>query len=260
MAAMKWSTEQIDRVLALSTNTHGIKAVLGSTFYESEIPANACGAWLKGTWAVLHSVQDLTMLTAILCERSPRIAFLWLGAFITGAHKELLGRPSGLLGLNRIDLHAAAWTGVCHTFIQEPVTPLPEGAKWISRADECQLMFLAREPPREFLRYIRTRLLVLVAPEHMLPFYNTVDYTHMDREMDLSDRVAGNLFAWMREMDGFTLAEREIYKHEWGYNSDSDDDDGGTAPAEGDGASAAYRPGLSSPDVGRWMARSATKR
>jgi len=31
-----------------------MEAILGSIFYESGIPANACGAWLQGTMALLQ--------------------------------------------------------------------------------------------------------------------------------------------------------------------------------------------------------------
>lgn len=40
------SLRQIDRLLTLSANARGMTAILGSIFYESNIPANACGAWL----------------------------------------------------------------------------------------------------------------------------------------------------------------------------------------------------------------------
>jgi hypothetical protein len=148
----KCCQQQFDRLLTLSANARGLKAVLGSIFYEPGIPANACGAWLQGTMAVLQSegAKNLHVLARMFFNRSPHISYLWLGAIITGAHKDFLRRTSGLLGLNRIDLHAAAWTGTLMSFIQEPVSLLHRDSRSISRADECRLMFLTQEPPREF--------------------------------------------------------------------------------------------------------------
>ncbi|RSL88205.1 hypothetical protein CEP52_015291 [Fusarium oligoseptatum] len=116
---------QFDRLLTLSANARGMKAVLGSIFYESSIPANACGAWLQGTMAVLQlkGTENLHLLARMFFDRSPHISYLWLGGIITGAHKDFLRSTSSLLGLNRIDLHAAAWTGTLLSFIQEPVSP-----------------------------------------------------------------------------------------------------------------------------------------
>ncbi|KAF4448114.1 hypothetical protein F53441_8430 [Fusarium austroafricanum] len=128
------------------------EAILGSIFYESGIPANACGVWLQGTIAVLQlqGPENLHLLARMFFDRSPHISYLWLGGIITGTHKDFLQSTSNLLGLNRTDLHAAAWTGTLLSFIQEPVSPIHHDAASISRADECRLMFLTQEPPREF--------------------------------------------------------------------------------------------------------------
>lgn len=115
-----WSVDQIDRLLALGINPHGLKAVLGSVFYEFGIPSNICGAWLQGSWAVIYGkamTQSFRMLLKVLQRRDPSISFLWLGAMVSRAYKQSFGNVSDLLGLNRIELHAATWTNVSHTFI-----------------------------------------------------------------------------------------------------------------------------------------------
>ncbi|KAK6716506.1 hypothetical protein SNK04_007453 [Fusarium graminearum] len=150
----KHCLRQLDRLLTLSVNARGMKAVLGSIFYESGIAANACGAWLQGTAAVLQSkgIKNINHLSRMFFYRSPHISFLWLGGIITGAHKEFLRNTYSLLGLNRIELHAAAWTGTLLSFIQEPMHPIQtsDDKTSISRADECRLMFLIQEPRRDF--------------------------------------------------------------------------------------------------------------
>jgi len=280
---------QFDRLLTLSTNARGVEAVLGSVFYESGIPANACGAWLQGAMAVLKSkrAENLHVLARMLFNRSPHISYLWLGGIITGAHKVFLRRTSGLLGLNRIDLHEAAWTSTLLSFIQEPVSLLHNDSNSISRANECRLMFLTQEPPREFppiypypplgdtdikdtdlgvqihahcpgkhgLRFsslawncvggrkdiqttgpisLGNRVYIIDNLQDDEDTVIEVDYGWLDRESDLSEGVTRNLFIWMRDMDGFTPAEQEIYRHKWMGASDSDDE---SVHPEGDGGS-----------------------
>lgn len=82
-----------------------------------------------------------------------------------------------------------------------------------------------------------------------------VDYGWLDREMDMSDGVTSNLFTWMRDMDGFTVAERDIHRHEWIDAFDSDDE---SVPPEGDGCSTTG-PNIAA-QTGRWMAGTMTRR
>jgi hypothetical protein len=51
-----------------------------------------------------------------------------------------------------------------------------------------------------------------------------IDYRGLDPDRDISEQVTRNIFMWMREMDGFPINEREIYKHEWLDGFDSDDE------------------------------------
>ncbi|KAM4065106.1 hypothetical protein HRG_004556 [Hirsutella rhossiliensis] len=262
---------QLDRLLTLSCNSWGMKSILGSLFYEPEIPCNVCGAWLQGTIAVLQSeyAQDLHILACMFFIRGPRLSFLWLGAMITGAHKSFLRNLHGLLGLNRIDLHEAAWTGTVLSFIQEPVSYLPNETNSITRADECRLEYLCqgaykeRSPPiypypppgataiedlnldvrthalcpgKHGLRFSKIRwtcvggrneiqeaenICTLSRDTTNLPWPDTgeaafvPDCHRLHPRMDLSDMVTRNVFMWMREIDGFPIAERAIYHHEW---------------------------------------------
>lgn len=57
-----WSENlnQLNRLLTLSCNAVGTKALLSSVFFEPGVACNICGAWLQGTFAFLDSdiVQD----------------------------------------------------------------------------------------------------------------------------------------------------------------------------------------------------------
>ncbi|RFN48956.1 immunoglobulin variable region used by the itc63b heavy chain [Fusarium flagelliforme] len=57
-----------------------------------------------------------------------------------------------------------------------------------------------------------------------------VDYDDYDSDDHNSEMVTRNIFTWLRGQDGFPVAEREIRKHEWIDNLDSDDDE----PIEGE--------------------------
>ncbi|KAL7762650.1 hypothetical protein ACKLNR_009185 [Fusarium oxysporum f. sp. zingiberi] len=53
-------------------------------------------------------------------------------------------------------------------------------------------------------------------PTHILgcaALTNPVNYTGLDPGRDISELVTRNVFMWMREMDGFPISERDIYKH-----------------------------------------------
>lgn len=143
-----WDMEprQLDRLLTLSCNARGVKALLNSVFFEPDVPCNSCGAWLQGSFAFLDSekAENPSVLLNTFMERDPGLGFLWLGAFITGAEERCL--QEARMGWWKLDISAAAWTGTLASFIQEPVTKAPPGAQEISRADECRLMYLSHEP------------------------------------------------------------------------------------------------------------------
>jgi hypothetical protein len=53
----------------------------------------------------------------------------------------------------------------------------------------------------------------------------SVTYDNLDNEDDdCSETVIRNIFTWLRDEDGFPVAERAIREHEWIDNLDSDDD------------------------------------
>ncbi|KAF5633847.1 immunoglobulin variable region used by the itc63b heavy chain [Fusarium tjaetaba] len=279
---------QFDRLLTLSCNPLGVKSILGSIFYESSILCNTCGPWLQGAATFLQSglIPDLDVLSRMFSLRSPHLSFLWLGAIIAGLHKGFLSGPGGLLGLNRIDIHEAAWTGTLISFIQDHVPRQPEDTTSISRRNEFTLAFLTQGVAR--YRYppifpyaplgstavgeldLDIRLHMACPGGHALKFSKITwpcaggkkevyeaatlttitrpsskpsqavaprlaDYSGLDPDRDISERVTRNIFTWMREMDGFPVSERKIYKHEWLDDGDSGDHDRNCA--EGDGGS-----------------------
>lgn len=273
----------IDRLLPLSCHCVGIKALLNSLFYEPGVECNICGAWLQGTFTFLDSatVQDQGTLLQILNKRDPGLGFLWLGAFMTGAHTRALQEARG--GCWKMDPHAASWTGTLMSFIQEPVPILAPEAKEISRADECRLLYYAHDqcysfPPlfpfapfgataladtnlevRQHARCEANHTLeykglawrcrdgartstsssvksLRTKAGHSLIDKVSVNYDKFDFEDDeCSEMVTRNMFTWLRDEDGFPVAERPIREHEWIDNLEFDDDE----PIAGDVRSAA---------------------
>ncbi|KAF4449072.1 immunoglobulin variable region used by the ITC63B heavy chain [Fusarium albosuccineum] len=134
---------QLDRLLTLSCNARGTKALLTSVFFEPEVATNICGMWLQGSFAFLGKIKDPHSLLRILTTRDPEIGFLWVGAFITGGYHKSL--REGRAGWWTIDLGAAAWTGTLMSFIQAPVPRFSPKTESISRADECRLLFLCHD-------------------------------------------------------------------------------------------------------------------
>ncbi len=134
----------LDGLLTLSCHTRGIRPMLLSVFYDAGIGCNAVTPWLQGAVAAIDSLAGdrPLVLGRMFMDRSPGVAFLWLGATILGLQKKLL--QDVRLGFIPIDLHSAAWSGTIQSFIQQPVSkPLVVGG-YVARADECRLLFLSQ--------------------------------------------------------------------------------------------------------------------
>jgi len=281
-----WSgnLNQLDKLLTLSCNAVGMKALLNSIFFDPSVGCNICGAWLQGTFAFLDSdiIQDRHSLLRVLTERDVDLGFLWLGAFIIRAEKRAL--QEARLGWWKLDLHVAAWTGTLMSFIQQPVSTRLPGTGEILRADECRLMYLSHDqsynvaPLFPFAPFgstlltdtnIDVRQHAQCGANHSLEYGGltwrccggeriaalhlrnaslraksgnpecndiSVDYDSLDNEDDdCSEMVTRNIFTWLRDEDGFPVAERAIREHAWIDNLDSDNDE----PIEGDARSTA---------------------
>lgn len=98
--------------------------------------------WLRGSFALFNSVKDPHILPKTLTKRDTGLGRLWVGAFITGAYNQCPRDDRAAWW--KIDLNAAAWTETYMSFIQTPVPAAP-GAREISRADECRLLYLCRD-------------------------------------------------------------------------------------------------------------------
>ncbi|KAH6638618.1 hypothetical protein BKA67DRAFT_652076 [Truncatella angustata] len=146
-ATLAWNGEpgQLDRLLTLSCNSRGVKALLNSIFFEPDVACNDCGAWLQGSFAFLDSEEasDMYLRLNTFIKRDPGLGFLWIGAFITGAEASCL--RDARIGWWKVDLSAAAWTGTHVSFIQDLIPKISTVTHQISRADECRLMYLSHE-------------------------------------------------------------------------------------------------------------------
>lgn len=114
--------------------------------FGRDVGCNVCGAWLQGTFAFLDDKarRDPLALLRTLTKRDPPLAFLWLGAFITGASTRCL--EEARMGWWKVDLSAAAWTGTHMSFIQEVIPKASPNTREISRANECRMIYLAHGP------------------------------------------------------------------------------------------------------------------
>ncbi|KAF0641691.1 hypothetical protein FPSE5266_09874 [Fusarium pseudograminearum] len=141
----------IDKLLTLSCNTRGMRTLLFSVFYEPSIECNAVTPWLQGTLAAIkHVAGNNSYLAGRLCmERSTRVAFLWLGCIILNIQSELLREVH--FGQIPIDLPSASWSGTTQSFIQQRVSNPLVIDGFISRADECRLLFLSQSERRSRL-------------------------------------------------------------------------------------------------------------
>ncbi|KAF9690458.1 hypothetical protein EKO04_011584 [Ascochyta lentis] len=140
-----------DRFLVLSCNVRGIRPMLLSVFYESQIECNVVTPWLQRTLAAIDCLtENNPCIVARACmEKTPAVAYLWLGVAILGLQQRFL--QDVRRGQIPIDLQSAVWSGTLQSFIQQPVScPLDTRGR-VERADECRLLYLSRSD-----RYTRT--------------------------------------------------------------------------------------------------------
>jgi hypothetical protein len=133
-----------DRFVALSCNVRGIRPMLLSVFYESQIECNVVTPWLQGTLAAIDCLaeNDPCIVARACMEKTPAVAYLWLGVAILGLQQRYL--QDVRRGQIPIDLHSAAWSGTLQSFIQQPVSCPLESLGRVERADECRLLYLSR--------------------------------------------------------------------------------------------------------------------
>lgn len=130
--------------MTLSCNIRGLGALLASFVFDPSVPCNLVSPGLQPIFEILDPIianEDSTSLAMIMSRSQPSLAALWLGAIILGLEKTIL-RPVRS-GLFNVELHAAAWTGTIHSFINlKPNTSCVTSRKEIDRSDECRLLFL----------------------------------------------------------------------------------------------------------------------
>ena len=130
--------------MTLSSNIRGLRALLSGTFFDPTVTCNLVSPWMQPVFDIVDPIiarEEFTSLAIIMSRRQPALATLWLGAIILGMEETIL-RPVRN-GLFAVELHAAAWTGTVHSFINlSPNTPCITRNNEIHRSDECRLLYL----------------------------------------------------------------------------------------------------------------------
>lgn len=267
----------MDKLLALSCNTRSIRPMLLSAFYEPRIGCNAVSPWLQGTLAAIEHLagQNPYIVGRMCMERAPQVAFLWLGSLVLGLQERLL--QDVRFGQIPIDLPSAAWSGTVQSFIQQPVSKPLVTDGFVSRADECRLLFLsqsghhARMPVCQWkpfgatpfedvdievrrhkgceVHQLQYRGILWDCEDGKSGFQSSqeadsqnlsdgslakapgdtepvrISFEDLDRDREaISENATRNIFGWLR-FDGYARHEEDIWKHEWFYMSESDEDD-----------------------------------
>ncbi|KAL9611411.1 MAG: hypothetical protein Q9167_003952 [Letrouitia subvulpina] len=140
--------EQLDLLpyyMSISANSTGLRASLCGGFYQPGIACNLVSAWLDpGIDHVLRPLLDSGQggrIAAILGQRQPKTAALWIGAAITGLTSSILSLVKS--GAYPFELNASAWTGCAQTYLTSQMLPLATASR-IDRAKEAQLLFLTQ--------------------------------------------------------------------------------------------------------------------
>ncbi|KAH6677947.1 hypothetical protein F5X68DRAFT_245792 [Plectosphaerella plurivora] len=209
-------TQQLDRLLTFGSNPGGIKALLGSIFFEPGIDCNTCGPWLQGSFAFIDSD-----------EANPGPDFLWIDARAGWADE------CCVLFLAHGPSHTTA-----------PLFPFPpfgHTAKEDADLEAHRLGYSGFEWDCEDGRRVvqagsdKALIRFKICPdpaEQEVGRNIEVDYSRLDEEEDdndeedeTSEMVTRNIFEWLRGDAGFPVAERAIRQHPWIDNLESYDEE-----------------------------------
>ncbi|KAJ4285690.1 hypothetical protein NW764_000955 [Fusarium oxysporum] len=227
---------QFDRLLTLSCNAKGIKALLTSVFCE------VCGRRVRGNDKTLREGRagwwniDLG-------------AAAWTGTLMSFIQMPVPQFATDTRSISRADECRLLY--LCHdiNYTIPPLFPFPPfGSTAIEDTNievhehilcgwdhslrfshltwHCSDGTKVQQDPKvpSMATRLKNGVLQGSVPEE------EVDYEEYDSEDENSEMVTRNIFTWLRGDDGFPVAKRAIREHEWIDNLDSEDDE----PIEGD--------------------------
>ncbi|KAF5260581.1 hypothetical protein BFJ68_g3783 [Fusarium oxysporum] len=219
---------QFDRLLTLSCNAKGIKALLTSVFCGNDKTLRegragwwnidlGAAAWTGTLMSFIQMPVPQFATDTRSISRADECRLLYLCHDINYTIPPLFPFPpfgSTAIEDTNIDVHEHILCGWDHslrfshlTWHCSDGTKVQQGPKVPSMATRLKNGVLQGSVPEE-----------------------EVDYEEYDSEDENSEMVTRNIFTWLRGDDGFPVAERAIREHEWIDNLDSEDDE----PIEGD--------------------------
>ncbi|KAH6869664.1 hypothetical protein B0T10DRAFT_541642 [Thelonectria olida] len=233
--------------------------------------------------------KDPHVLAHMFMNRSPKLGFLWLGGILIGIQDYIMrwARPVAFLVdlhaaawtttsisggvIRRSDEARLMFLSQTEHHAQPPIVPFGpfgttaikdcvlevqlhaqcqgyHGLSYVGWAWDCQNKTQKAQYPTEPL--VASMEFFAAGVDDVSGSNIPVRYDDLNRERDCSESVTRNMFLWLREVDGFPVAERAIYEHEWIDGWDSDE----SAEPEGDGKSTVER------YIGPWISRTMTQR
>ena len=109
----------LDKLLSLSCIEDGIDSLLGSVFFDPNVPCNLFGAQSLGIRkAVVRLEESPQKLARAIAMKNPRLSALWLAATWTGKEELREAVNCALDPLATINLPIAWWTGTLQSFLQ----------------------------------------------------------------------------------------------------------------------------------------------
>ncbi|KAL8706510.1 MAG: hypothetical protein Q9201_000442 [Fulgogasparrea decipioides] len=136
--------------MTLSCNIWGLRAPLAASCFDPEITCNLVSPWVQSDTEITSLViarGGWASFATMMSKRQPGLAALWLGAIMLEMEQSILQDVQ--YGNPVIELQAAAWTKIIHSFLQlAPCTPYETDNGEISRSDECRLLFVTASEAR----------------------------------------------------------------------------------------------------------------
>lgn len=131
----------LDKLLTLSCNPGGTKALMCSIFDEPDLEYSICGIWLQGSFVFLNQLNNGSVILRTLIRRD-RTLVPFGSVPLRQVHipKAWKGAQASWWDLH---LSVAALTDPSMSFIQEPISASSSLEGQVPHAGECRLLCLS---------------------------------------------------------------------------------------------------------------------
>ncbi|KND91921.1 hypothetical protein TOPH_03550 [Tolypocladium ophioglossoides CBS 100239] len=240
---------QLDRLLTMSCNTIGMLSLVSSSFVDPDIPCNVGGAWMQGAFAIIDELSAQAPLVLAIAYIIDLHSAAWTESFVSFVQRAVADYPPHVETIQRADEARLMFLSQADHHSEPPLVLFPpfgaiavkdcilevqlhsscggrHGLVYAGWAWDCQGNVKVGQDPHSSPSEVKHANRQPVADI-------AIRYDKLDRNRDCSEALTRNMFKWLRDADGYPVAERGI--RDW-IDDDWSSGEESVAP-EGDGKS-----------------------